>query len=129
MHVRYRQAMTEIELAFLLIQYGLAFVFVWTGILILKDVPSWAKSLEESWAKKLLPASSESLIRATAVFDIVVGIWLFTGIALWVAALFAALHLTQVLLVRGIMGSEYRDVGLLAIAIALMLYSYPVTLT
>jgi uncharacterized membrane protein YphA (DoxX/SURF4 family) len=119
--------MEEIDLAFILIQYGLAFVFVWTGILILKDVPSWAKSLSESWAKKFLPAPAEKVMRATAVFDIVVGIWLFTGIALPLAAFLAALHLAQVLVVRGIMGSEYRDIGLLAMAIALILYSYPLT--
>jgi uncharacterized membrane protein YphA (DoxX/SURF4 family) len=120
--------MEVIELAFMLIQYALGFVFVWTGILILKDVPSWAKSLSESWAKNYLPASAETLMRGTAVFDIVVGIWLFTGIALPLASFLAAFHLVQVLVVRGIMGSEYRDIGLLAMAIALILYSYPSTL-
>lgn len=118
--------MDEIGLAFLCIQYGLAFVFVWTGVLIFKDVPSWASALEKSWAKGLLPAPASSLMRATAVFDIVVGIWLFTGIALPIAAVLAALHLTQVLVVTGIMGPSYRDVGLLGMAAALALYGWPV---
>jgi uncharacterized membrane protein YphA (DoxX/SURF4 family) len=114
--------MDEIGLAFVCIQYGLAFGFVWSGVVIFKDVPSWASALEKSWARNLLPAPPASLMRATAVFDIVVGIWLFTGIALPIAAAVAALHLLQVLVVTGIMSSSYRDVGLLAMAVALVLY-------
>ncbi len=112
-------------IAFLFIQYGLAFVFVWTGVLIFKDVPSWASAIEKSWAHTLAPAPAQSLMRGTAVFDIVVGVWLLTGMALPFAAIVASLHLVQVLMVTGIMSSSYRDVGLLCMSIALALYTWP----
>jgi uncharacterized membrane protein YphA (DoxX/SURF4 family) len=114
--------MSEIELAFLITQLGLAFVFVWTGILIFMDMPSWTGIIEKSWVKNFVP-SAHFAMQATAVFDIIVGAWLFSGIVLWIPALLAALHLVSVLLVTGIMGPSYRDVGLLAMAVALTLHS------
>jgi len=111
--------------AFLVIQLGLAFVFVWTGVLIFKDTPGWADIIRNSWVARFLPMSPESAMRGTAVFDIVIGIWLLTGAFLWLSSLIAGLHLITVLLVTGIMAPSYRDVGLLAAAAGLTLYAFP----
>jgi hypothetical protein len=61
-------------------------------------------------------------MQATALYDIAVGVWLFIGVPLWIPALLAAIHLVLVLVVSGIMSPSYRDVGLLAMAVALVLY-------
>ena len=112
------------DIALLILQWGLGLVFIWTGILIFRDVPGWAGIIDKSWVRGFLP-SSRLTIRAVAVFDIVVGAWILTGIALWIPALLVALHLASVLLVTGIFTPAYRDVGLLAIAISLVLMYAP----
>lgn len=114
-----------IPTAFLIIRLGLAFTFVWTGVLIFKDVPSWAGILRNSWIIRFLPTSPESAMRGTAILDIAIGLWLLTGVFLWVSSLAAGLHLISVLLVTGIMAPSYRDVGLLAAATGLLLYALP----
>jgi hypothetical protein len=114
--------MSEIQIAFLCIQYGLAFTFVWTGVLIFKDLKTWASIIEKSWIGKWWPFPAESSMQATALYDIAVGVWLFIGVPLWIPALLAAIHLVLVLVVSGIMSPSYRDVGLLAMAVALVLY-------
>lgn len=113
------------DLALYLLQYGLAFVFVWTGVLILKDVPGWAGIIRSSWASRFIMGTPESSMRMTAIMDIVIGLWLVSGLWLWLAALVAGLHLITVLLVTGIMSPAYRDVGLLTACIALMLSTVP----
>jgi hypothetical protein len=114
------------NLPLVLLQYGLSFVFVWTGILIFKDTPGWATMIEKSWVRNLLPFSPQTEMRVIAVFDLVVGAWLAVGISLWIPAALAALHLLSVLLAKGIMGPTYRDVGLLAMAVALALMTAPI---
>lgn len=114
-----------IPTAFLVIQLGLAFVFLWTGVLIFRDTPSWAGILRGSWVARFLPMPPESAMRGTAVLDMVIGLWLLTGIFLWLSSLLAALHLVSVLLVTGIFAPSYRDVGLLAAALALLIYALP----
>jgi hypothetical protein len=109
--------------SFLIIQVGLAFVFAWTGFLILKDTSSWAGILRGSWINRFLPVAPEKIMRGTAFFDIAIGLWLLSGLYLWLSALLAALHLLSVLLVTGIMAPSYRDVGLLAAAVGLCLFA------
>lgn len=108
---------------FLLIQYGLAFVFIWTAVLIFGNVEGWADLLRKSWVRNFLPVEPALIMRGVAVFDVLVGVWLVTGIVLWIPALLAALHLASVLLVTGIMSPVYRDVGLFAMALALFIHS------
>lgn len=51
----------------------------------------------------------------------VVGVWLIVGGWVWLPAMLAALHLVQVLVTTGINGGQYRDLGLLGGALALMI--------
>src|SRR5262245_18496579 len=106
--------------ALFLLQAGLGFVFIWTAVLIFGDVAGWASVIEKSWVKKLVPLSPRTTILATAVFDIVVGVWLISGFMVWWAALIAAFHLVAVLLATGIFAPSFRDVGLLATALAIL---------
>ncbi|HYD93649.1 MAG TPA: hypothetical protein VEB18_04340 [Candidatus Paceibacterota bacterium] len=107
-----------ITLAFPLVQYGLAFVFFWTGVLIFRDVEGWANLIRNSWIRAMIP-DAVLTIKMVAIFDLVVGVWLATGLFMPVVSGLAALHLLSVLLVVGIFKPTYRDIGLLAMALAL----------
>ena len=57
----------------------------------------------------------------TAIGDLILGAWLFTGYFTGIAALLGALHLLGVLIVSGKheFHEVYRDIGLLFAAVAL----------
>ncbi len=113
------------EFAFILLRIGLAFTFFWTGILILKDLKEWSKAAKGGFKEKIIPFSPEAVMTFVAIFDLIMGIWLLSGLYLWLAALLAALHLITVLIVSGLWNPAYRDVGLLAMAITLVIYDLP----
>jgi len=112
------------QLPLFLLRFGLGITFIITGIYIFKSKDHWTGPLP-LWLKKLLPLSPERVMLMVAIFDVTVGIWLLTGIYLWLAALLATLHLIQVLIVSGINQTVYRDIGLLFAAAALTLTTWP----
>lgn len=106
----------------LILQAGLGITFVLTGILILKDDDKWAHMVPD-WFAKYVP-SVRSFMIGTALFDLAVGIWLFSGYFTGLAASVAAIHLLGVLIATGrhTFHETYRDIGLLFMAVALAVY-------
>ena len=106
------------------LRVGLAITFLWIGVLIFKEPEAWEGYLQP-WAAGLLPVPLAQAMFATAILDIVIGVFLLAGVFTWLAALAAALHLAIVLAVSGITDFTVRDIGLLAGALALMIDSWP----
>lgn len=110
------------ELAYTILRLSLGVTFLFTGYFILKHTKEWTGFIKP-WAEKLLPVSKESAMKTTAYYDLFNGLWLLSGIFTWWAALFAALHMIQVLVIAGVDDTTYRDIAILGASIALMLYS------
>lgn len=110
--------------SFHILRVGLAITFLWIGVLILKQPEAWGGYLSP-WAARLLPIPIEQAMMGTAVFDIVVGIFLLIDSFVWLAALMGAIHLIIVLAVSGITDITVRDIGILAATLALMADSLP----
>jgi uncharacterized membrane protein YphA (DoxX/SURF4 family) len=109
------------EIAFIILRIGLGITFVWMSILIFKDPMRFGK-LIKPWAVNLTPMPIPQAMILTGIFDLIVGIWLISGYFPFYAAIIAALHLVQVLLATAAAHGTFRDVGLLANAIALVVY-------
>jgi len=113
--------------ASLILRIGLGITFLWIGILIVKNPAAWTGYIQP-WAAALLPVPIEQLMFGTGIFDILVGLALFTGIKTWIPSFLAAGHLVVVLITSGINEVTVRDIGLLAAAAALFLDTVPANL-
>jgi uncharacterized membrane protein YphA (DoxX/SURF4 family) len=109
------------------LRVGLGITFLWIGVLIFKEPGAWGGFLQP-WAVGLLPLPLEQAMISTAIVNIVIGALLLTDVWTWLAALAAAGHLTIVLTVSGITDVTVRDIGLLAVALALLVDSFPPSL-
>lgn len=112
------------EIVQLILQLGLAFCFLYTGISHLRDPDSWEKLLRP-WVAKLLGRHRRVSIILNGLFDLTVGLWLLTPWFTWLVALIAALHFLQIYVAIGINRQTYRDVGLSSIAVALLVATWP----
>lgn len=112
------------SLALLFLRIGLGLTFCLTGYYILSEKSHWTGMISP-WVKKLLPVAPTQFMLIVGVYDIINGLWLLTGIYVWLAALLAALHLVLVLIAAGITDVTYRDIGLLCASITLMLVTWP----
>ena len=110
--------------AFHVLRVGLAITFLWIGVLIFQDPVGWAGFIRP-WAADILLASPEKVIIATAVLDILIGFLLLVDFLTFWASLLASLHLVAVLAVSGIDAITVRDIGLLAGALALVIFLWP----
>lgn len=109
------------------LRVGMAITFLWIGILILKAPASWGGYLQP-WAYNLLPGSIESVMIATAVLDIGIGIIFLIDWQTWIAGILATVHIVMVLTVVGISDVTVRDIGLLAACLVTTIESLPLTL-
>lgn len=112
------------SLALLFLRIGLGLTFCLTGYYILSEKSHWTGMISP-WVKKLLLVAPTQFMFIVGVYDIINGLWLLTGIYVWLAALLAALHLVLVLIAAGITDVTYRDIGLLCASITLMLVTWP----
>ncbi|MBI4215630.1 MAG: DoxX family membrane protein, partial [Parcubacteria group bacterium] len=96
-----------------IIRIGLAIVFLWIGVSILRFPEAWGGYLQP-WAVKLLPVPIEQMMIGTGFLDIIIGLLLLCNIAVWIAAGVGSLHLLVVLFTAGVTDITVRDIGLLA---------------
>jgi len=107
-----------------IIRVGLGITFLWVGLLIFQNPEGWGHTLQP-WALGLLPVSLKTAMLQTAVFDIVVGFFLLVEVFPLVFSSLAFLHLATVIATVGITGATARDIGLAAVALALVIYYWP----
>ena len=107
----------------MVLRLGLGATFVWIGFLIFQSPVDWGAFIAP-WIKTLLPLPLSSVMTATAVFDIIIGLLLIVNFWTRLAAALAALHLLFVIVaIFGNQGIAARDLGLLAASLALALKS------
>lgn len=110
--------------SFTILRVGVGITFLWVGILIFKEPEVWGGYLL-SWAVALLPLPPEKAMLGIAVFDVLVGIFLIYDVGVWIAGLFAALHMLVVLTVVGITDITVRDIAIFSAALAIMVEGMP----
>ena len=111
-------------LAEYILRISLGVVYLITAYYIFQDPKKWGEMLLP-WARKLLPTAPDTALKATGVFDTILGFWLLSGLFLWIAAILSILHMIQILITTGITGPQYRDIGILGASLALLLLSLP----
>ena len=109
---------TRINLSGWLLRLGLAFVFAYAGISSLQHPPFWIgylpNFLTSHWDAKLL-------LKGFAVVELVIAVWLLSGKFVRYAAAAAALMLAGIVVFNPHqLLITFRDVGLVAMALALM---------
>jgi uncharacterized membrane protein YphA (DoxX/SURF4 family) len=115
------------NITLLILRVGLGLTFFITGIHILRSKDMWVHMLPISLQKKYSRPTLRSLMAGTALYDLVNGVWLVSGVLLGYAALFAAFHLLLVLLSsnRHTFHETYRDIGLFATSVAVAMQVFP----
>lgn len=104
----------------LLIRIGLAFVFLYAGIAILVDPLSWIGYLPSFFEDLGLGLSRNEWLQLHGVFDIVLGVWILSGLWRFYAGVVAGVTLV---LITGFSGTEslvvtFRNIGLAFMALA-----------
>ncbi len=110
--------------AFHVLRIGIAITFLWIGILIFREPEAWGNLLQP-WAANLLPVPLREAMIATALLDIIIGVFLLIDVLTWIAGLLGVFHLIIVLTGSGIDAITVRDIGLLAATLALAIHAWP----
>ncbi len=116
--------MTNSEWALLVLRIGLGVTFLLTGYFILTEKDHWTGMILPR-AEKFIIGSKQTTMKMVGFYDLFNGIWLISGLFTWIAALFAALHMLQVFFAAGINNVTYRDIGIFAASLALMIATLP----
>lgn len=108
--------------ALLVLRICLGITFVWIGTLIVQDPEGWAGLIRSELAP-FMPGDPATMMFSTGIIDIIIGLMLIFGVWLWIAGLFAALHMLGVILTIYVGDSTARDIGLMGAGFAVMLSS------
>lgn len=114
--------MKNLSPGFHILRVGLGITFLWVAVLIIKDPASWGLVIKP-WAVGLLSIPLKQAMIGTAILDAIIGVLLLVDVLTWLAALLASIHLAIVLTVAGIDQITFRDIGLLAGALAILIDS------
>ncbi len=107
------------QAAFVLLRFGLAFVFLWFASNQIAAPEKWVGFLPGF--VKSLPMSAVTFVLCNAVFEIVGASLLLLGAWTRPAALILGLHLLGIAFTIGLSATGIRDVGLAVAALALAL--------
>lgn len=105
----------------LVLRTGLGLVFVYAGIMSFLSPENWIGFVPQ-WVGNIV--SPELFLSIHAGFEIILGLALITGIFLPAASLIAFLDMFALLIFYGIDEVTFRDIGVLAAAIALYLITF-----
>lgn len=116
--------MKSLSPGFHILRVGLGITFLWVAVLILKEPANWGLMIKP-WAAGLLSIPLKQAMMGTAILDAIIGVLLLIDVLTWLAALLASIHLAIVLTVAGIDQITFRDIGLLAGALAILIDALP----
>ena len=106
----------------LVLRTGLGLVFVYAGVMSFLSPENWIGFVPQ-WVGGIV--SPELFLSVHAGFEIILGLALIVGILLPAASLIAFLDMFALLIFYGIDEVTFRDLGLLAAALALFLLTSP----
>lgn len=116
---------TSSKYTYFILRFGLAVVFLWFGIDKFIHPTYW----QTVWiSPKLisivdfLSSNKNQIVYASAVFEIIVGLSLVSGIFAKLFSLLAIFYLVAILLVNGLTEITVRDMGLLGGLLATLLW-------
>jgi uncharacterized membrane protein YphA (DoxX/SURF4 family) len=108
--------------ALLVLRIGLGITFIWIGTLIVQDPAGWA-GLIRSDVSGFMIGDPTITMRATGIFDILLGLMFIFGVWLWLMGLIGAIHMLIVIATIYLGDSTARDVGILGGCLAVTLSS------
>lgn len=101
----------------LLLRLGLAFVFLYVGISAFREPSAWIGFVPE-YISQFIPA--DRFLQIHSVADIILGLWLLSGRALFLGAALSALTLAGIVFFNfASLDIIFRDIGLFFAALAL----------
>lgn len=112
------------KVSYTILRVGLGITFLWVGVLIFQSPEAWSNFISP-WAAELIPFSLKNTMICVGIFDVLIGALLVYDFAVWIGALFAAIHMIDVLVVSGITSITVRNIAILAGALALFIDSMP----
>ncbi len=113
------RGLTKQNLTPLLLRFGLAFVFAYAAIGSLVNPDEWIGYLPSQLTEHL---SATLLIKFFGVYELLLAVWLLSGVYVRYAALLCAATLGGIIVSNlGILIVTFRDIGLLFAALALTL--------
>jgi uncharacterized membrane protein YphA (DoxX/SURF4 family) len=113
--------MDDSQLAALVLRLGLAFIFAYAGISSFLNPVEWAGYLP-AFASAVVSATV--IVQVMAVVETALAVWLVSGVYLFYAALVGTLILAGITVTNlNVLIITFRDVGLVAAALALVLLS------
>lgn len=101
-----------------ILRLGLGITFIWIAVLILRDPLLWSSFLPSS-IQSILPIAPELFMQATAVLDILLGVFLIANKFTKIVAVIAVLHLLGLVFSLGFGDLSARDFGLMMMAVAI----------
>lgn len=112
------------DLALLVLRFGLAIAFFFTSYYIFTSKDHWTGMILPR-AEKFIVGSKESTMKFVAVYDLFQGLWLISGFFPWLAGIFVIGHMLQVLFASGINNVTYRDIAILFAGLSLTIATWP----
>jgi uncharacterized membrane protein YphA (DoxX/SURF4 family) len=112
--------MSQQEIGYHILRFGLAAVFLWFGFSQLLDGLNWVSWVPE-WAVEVLHISPAMIVLLNGAFEVVLGGLLACNVLTRWAALALALHLAVITIEIGLNEIGVRDFGLMVATLALAL--------
>ncbi len=107
----------------LLLRIGLAFAFLYPPVAAFFDPYSWLGFFPQFMRD--IVGNDALLLHAFGVFELLIGLWLLSGKRIFIPSVLAAATLAGIVVFDlGAMDIIFRDVSILAIALALALNSH-----
>lgn len=109
--------MSQEKIGLLTLRLGLALVYIYFGVSQLMDVSAWSRAIPE-WAISITSLSAPTLVKANAIFELVLASLLALGIWSRIISFVLAAHLALITFIMGFTPTGVRDFGLTVATLA-----------
>jgi uncharacterized membrane protein YphA (DoxX/SURF4 family) len=107
--------------SYFFLRVGLGLVFLWIGLDILRHPEAWIGYIPVQLPFGL---TRDTALRLNGILDVALGLFFLTDKLPKIAAALATFHLLGILVTQGVNAVLIRDVGLLGMAVALLVWPH-----